>query len=250
MKYFLLFTTLFYLGACSDEPKKIANNTLEITADSIYDAYMSSDSSKTFLLDLHFLKFKSNNPSIADSLNNFVMMQLMSDSVPVNTSPAIFYKKYANAFKQEFMELIQDTTLSFIGYENTLDIQIAYQTEKRIGLVSNAYLFTAGAHGIGSTYFANLDLETGKKLSIADCFLHPENIKRKAELAFRNNIGIAANASINEAGFWFDNDQFKLTENFLIKDSIVEFFYNVYEIAPYSNGPTSIEIPISPNDLR
>jgi len=250
MKYFLLFTTLFYLGACSNESKKYTPHAIEIAADSIYDDYTSADSSKSLLLDLHFLKFKSNNQSIADSLNNFVMMQLMSDSVPVNTSPAIFYKKYAKAFKQEFMELIQDTTQLFVGYENTLDIQIAYQTEKRIGLVSNAYLFTAGAHGIGSTYFANINLETGQKLSIADCFQHPEAMRRKAEIAFRNNIGIAANASINEAGYWFDNDQFKLTENFLIKDSIVTFFYNVYEIAPYSNGPTSIELSISPNDLK
>jgi hypothetical protein len=250
MKYFLLITTLFYLGACSNQSKKSRPHAIEIEADSIYDAYTSADSSKSFLLDLHFLKFKSNNPSIADSLNNFVMMQLMSDSVPVNTSPAIFYQKYAKAFKQEFMELIQDTSLLFVGYENTLDITLAYQTDKRIGLVSNAYLFTAGAHGIGSTYFANINLETGKKLSIADCFQHPEAMRRKAEIAFRNNIGIETNASLNEAGYWFDNDQFKLTENFLIKDSIVEFFYNVYEIAPYSNGPTSIEIPISPNDLK
>ena len=150
MKYFLLITTLFYLGACTNESKKSLPHAIEIEADSICDAYKSADSSKSFLLDLHFLKFKSNNPSIADSLNNFVMMQLMSDSVPAHTSPAIFYKKYANAFKQEFMELIQDTTQLFVGYENTLDIQIAYQTEKRIGLVSNGYLFTAGAHGIGS----------------------------------------------------------------------------------------------------
>ncbi len=251
MKYLLLLTTLLYWGACSNQTEHTTSqNTLEIAADSIYDSYTSADSSKNFLIDLHFLKFKCNNPAVSDSLNRFVMMQLTDNGIPTKTGTSEFYKTYAKAFKQEFMELIMDTTMSWAGYENTLNIAVAYQSEKRIGLVSDGYLFTAGAHGISSTYLANIRLKDGKKLCIAECFQQPENIRKKAEKIFRKNIGIAMNASLNEAGYWFENDVFKLTDNFLLTDSTVEFFYNVYEIAPYSNGPTNISVPINLNDLK
>ncbi len=238
------------LYACSNEPASKTNQSIEMMPDSVYESFTSSDSSKTLLIDFHYLTFKAQNKQVTDSLNKFVIQQLGYDNLPENANPTTYFKDYAKAFKQEFMELIADSTMEYIGYENTLQIEVSYQTENRIGLAANGYLYTAGAHGIGSTLFANISTQNGRKLSIADCFKNTDSIRVNAEKTFRSNQGIAANASLNEAGFWFDNDKFTLTENFLLKDSSVEFFYNVYEIAPYSNGPTSIEVPFQKNQLR
>src|SRR5690606_40164762 len=45
--------------------------------------------------------------------------------------------------------------------------------------------------------------------------------------------------------YFFENSEFALNDNFLLKDSSVLFLYNVYEIKPYSDGVTRLEIPYS-----
>ena len=250
MKYFLILSTLLLIYACSNEPITESNQSIEMMPDSVFESFTSLDSSKTLLIDFHYLTFKAQNKQVTDSLNKFVIQQLGYDSLPKNVVPTNYFKEYAKAFKQEFMGLIADSIMEYIGYEKTLQIEVAYQSENRIGLSANGYLYTAGAHGIGSTLFANINTQNGRKISTSDCFKNTESIRINAEKIFRSNLGITANASLNEAGFWFDNDKFTLTENFLLKDSSVTFFYNVYEIAPYSNGPTSIEVPIQKNQLR
>jgi len=60
----------------------------------------------------------------------------------------------------------------------------------------------------------------------------------------------------SEAGFYFENDVFKLTANFAITKEGLKFLYNPYEIAPYALGQQEIIIPyaalgelIKPNSL-
>jgi len=47
----------------------------------------------------------------------------------------------------------------------------------------------------------------------------------------------------SEAGFYFDNDVFTLTDNFAITKKGLKFVYNPYEVAPYALGQQEIMIP-------
>ncbi|MFN0200759.1 MAG: RsiV family protein, partial [Bacteroidia bacterium] len=48
-----------------------------------------------------------------------------------------------------------------------------------------------------------------------------------------------------EAGFWFENNQFQLSKKFILLKDRVRFEYNEYEIAPYVMGAPVVEIPYS-----
>jgi Protein of unknown function (DUF3298) len=52
-------------------------------------------------------------------------------------------------------------------------------------------------------------------------------------------------ADLKEAGFWFKDGRFQSNENFGLTDKALLFEYNVYEIAPYVMGPTTVEIPLA-----
>ncbi|NJK29927.1 MAG: DUF3298 domain-containing protein [Acaryochloris sp. SU_5_25] len=64
-----------------------------------------------------------------------------------------------------------------------------------------------------------------------------------AEKHFRQVRKLAANESLNRAGFWFEKDQFQVNANFAIAPQGLILFFNPYEIGPYVLGSTEIQIP-------
>ncbi len=48
---------------------------------------------------------------------------------------------------------------------------------------------------------------------------------------------------LNDAGYWFDKNNFELNDNFLIKKNGLLFVFNPYEIAAYVYGAIEVFIP-------
>ena len=88
------------------------------------------------------------------------------------------------------------------------------------------------------------DRNNGSLLSVEDVFSDVDELNVIGELYFRKMFDLSPNEDLGDAGFWFDNNQFSVNENFSFSNSVVTFHYNTYEIAPYANGPTDLEIPI------
>ena len=63
-----------------------------------------------------------------------------------------------------------------------------------------------------------------------------------AENNFRRDRDIPGDLSLEEAGYWFKDDQFRLNDNFAVGKSGLIFHFDQYEIAPYSFGPIEITI--------
>ena len=62
------------------------------------------------------------------------------------------------------------------------------------------------------------------------------------EQKFRKDKGIAPGVSLRQAGYSFDNDRFRLPDNFAIGPKGLTFLYNLYEIASYAQGITELLI--------
>jgi hypothetical protein len=106
------------------------------------------------------------------------------------------------------------------------------------------YSYTGGAHPNSNLTYLNFEVSTGKTLALSD-LMKPgfeKQLTAIAEKDFRKRKGLAPQASLAEAGYDFDDDQFKLNDNFAVtKDGLV-FYYNPYEIAAYAGGPTELVI--------
>ncbi len=105
--------------------------------------------------------------------------------------------------------------------------------------------YGGGAHGAHSLQFLNLRPETGGVLTLADVLVDGayEELEAVAEATFRLQLGLSSDASLDEAGFWFDDGTFDLTDNVLIGNDGLRFRYNEYEIRAYAFGPTDLLIP-------
>ena len=90
-----------------------------------------------------------------------------------------------------------------------------------------------------------IDLNSGEQQSLIH-FIDKDRIEefyKIGESHFRKVKNISENQTIKETGYWFENDKFYLPDNFIISDSGFVFFYNLYEIAPRSEGYTELFIP-------
>jgi hypothetical protein len=113
-----------------------------------------------------------------------------------------------------------------------------------ICLEMKQYLYTGGAHGYGSAWYLNVDLQSGEELSTYDLLNNVDHFKNYAEKVFREKLEVPEGGSINATGFWFDEDEFYLPETIGFQDSNLILLYNPYDIASYADGAIEIDIPI------
>lgn len=127
-------------------------------------------------------------------------------------------------------------------YEVNLWDTISFENKHLVCLKSNVYKFTAGAHGYASTSYFNFK-PSGECYSPQELFTDKNNFIKVAERYFRKSQNIEG-VSINDNGYWFEDDVFDLPQNIgFVKDTLI-LHYNPYEIAPYATGETIVKIPV------
>lgn len=136
------------------------------------------------------------------------------------------------------------TDIDMGGYEAQIDMHVIRQTEDFISIEWDSYFFTGGAHGNTYTTYLNFDTQTGEQIDIESLINNFDSFENFVEEAFRKEHKISKDVSINDTGFWFDNDTFYVSNNVGFTNEKIIIVYNTYEIAPYSTGAITLEIPL------
>jgi hypothetical protein len=102
-----------------------------------------------------------------------------------------------------------------------------------------------GVHSFGTTFFVNLESSTGKTITLTELLSEGALAKFEsvAEAKFRRDYKLSPTESLEEHGFGFSGDRFKLNDNFGIGEREVVFIFNTYEIGAGAMGPTELTIP-------
>ncbi|XOV67919.1 MAG: RsiV family protein [Fluviicola sp.] len=117
--------------------------------------------------------------------------------------------------------------------------------DRFVRLSSSGWAYTGGAHGNGFVWYEYFSKEDGSRLKL-DYFTNDIGaLTQVAEKYFREQQDIPEGTSINEPGFWFENEEFALNDNFYLSEGKMTFVFNAYEIAPYAAGVIELEIPLS-----
>lgn len=177
---------------------------------------------------------------LVDSLCSY-FSSYSSREQAVLTSP----EAVVDTFFAEFNSILRD----FPDYKGHWELQrnarVHYNKNGLLGLTFSEYSYAGGAHGLYVFHFRLVDLPGGKVLSYEDLMVpdYMDNFRYTAEMAFRRQREIPDSASLNAHGYWFENDQFKLTDNFRLDPEGIVFFWNPYDIAPYSEGNEELLLP-------
>ena len=144
------------------------------------------------------------------------------------------------ALKKEF----PDTAITYY-VRRTAEIRRDTAWILSIEVTQDSYL--GGAHANSRRSYLNINPQTGVTLQLEDIIRDGASPKlaQAAERAFRQARGIPREKSLGAAGFNFPADQFALNRTWGVTRQGLIFFYNEYEIAAYSEGPTEVKIPWS-----
>lgn len=161
--------------------------------------------------------------------------------------PALaWFNQDAKELRDSFVEFQKEEPKAH-PWNTNLHIYISAQSPRALVIVNEHDMYSGGAHGLASITFDNIDLQTQRVVTLQDLF-NPSELKaltRIAEPFFRLDNEIKANGSLNEAGYWFEEDQFTLSSHFALTEKGLYFSYGQYEIAPYAAGMPDFIVPYS-----
>jgi hypothetical protein len=160
-----------------------------------------------------------------------------------------FFKGTQKAdFRKEAESFIKDCREEaphMVGWSRDIGME---RLRTRPPVLSFAYVaesFEGGAHPNAERWFLNLEPETGRQVRL-ESILVDGALPRLTEIAerrFRAERDLSPTADLKEEGFWWKDGRFHLNENYGFGETSLTFFYNQYEVAPYSMGVTEVEIP-------
>jgi hypothetical protein len=254
MKYILTFILLFsvvvlFISCGSKDSKSFLNEKLTYKIIKYHKKSSGSDSVQTencaeIKIEFPKISFPENKvveEKINKSISAFFSKDIMGglESVDFKNLMDGFLQDY-ESFKKEFPGAPQSWTVERTG-------EVKLNKANIFSIDYTEYAYTGGAHSNSFVSFKNFNLINGEEITL-DELIPLEKQKDLTEIAekeFRKLKKLNPDDDLGKAGFWFENNEYSLNDNFLITDSSLIFYYNNYDITAYAFGPTELNIPYS-----
>lgn len=253
-KIFLLISLCCFVMACKNDSKKDQpDKDIQEYRENLHWAYSDTDLTAADFkecgeapcprLKIRYVRFdeisdasKTINRLNAEDIGK--IFQNSENPKPVKSmeqAVGYFIEQY-KVFRNEFPESQSD-------YEAILEQEIKDVNDRTIVLQSDFYTYTGGAHGYGGVHFLNFDAQTGSLLKTEDLVADMKGFTDFVETAFRRQYEVPASASLNDKGFFFEDDKFSLPKNIAFTKESVILIYNPYEAASYADGQLRFLFP-------
>jgi hypothetical protein len=175
-------------------------------------------------LNRQFFEIKKNDCS-SDPLINFKLMLI---DLTQN------YRTEGRELKNEYGEMNY-----MLNYELIKNTKVVYNKNEVLIVELETYVYSGGAHGIGNQSYLHFNMKTGEVYNLAVIF----------KPGYKNELNKIIQARCDEKKqsddfFVFNDARPTVNENFYFDNKNFYFVYNPYEIAPYSSGYITIDIPI------
>jgi len=247
---YLLASLLLCLIACQEKntPKDITKQTNIPKIDTISYELISiskefgdceGETDKCITATVKYVAVNGNQP-IAHQLINTSVEKMIKGNAPTITASLDSFITEAKNFFEEFPDVPT-------GYGLEIEQSVLLNTPTILTIEAFNYAFTGGAHGNYGTVYYNFDAITGQVIDLKDILVadYAVSLKKIAEPIFKKNYLEEGMTNYSDAGFYFENDVFKMTDNFAITKEGLKFLYNPYEVAPYALGQQEIVIPFA-----
>lgn len=149
----------------------------------------------------------------------------------------------ADEFIAEYDQWVEESGMAHTWY-SVHSIAVQQNTPSYVALISDAQSYTGGAHGNYHTRFIHYDTGQKKEILLTD-WVRPERMNELtaiAERIFRADEGLTPDQALD--AYFFEDGHFSLPDNFYIARGQLHFLYNIYEVRPYSEGQTTLSIPL------
>lgn len=191
-----------------------------------------------------------------DSLTKSILSLCLGENY-TSQSPQIEANKYAENYLAQyhkeiepiFKEETDSSLLQWYTYYRAIIGKIHYRKFNLITYVLKYNEYAGGAHSVYSSTFINIDLKNMKTIKLNDLFAgnYLNDLTSIITQQLIKDSKVKTYDQLLDKGYGTTGN-ISPTENFYLDSKGITFYYNVYEIAPYSAGP--IPVFISYDRLR
>jgi len=233
---------ILWLASCSSEKKEHLTTDVEMKQILIESAPgCNFDSLKCAQFEASYPVFGGLDSTVQKAIANQIGFNL-NNGVEGEIKDL---NSQAKEFIEGYKEFKSDTPDMFGRWYRAISIEVKVFNDSLLSLQLSDESFEGGAHGSYNLSFVNVRPGNGAVFKLDD-FLKPgyeADLTRVGEEIFREARELADTATYEMNGFTFSDNKFALNDNYGFRKEGIVFFYNSYEVAPYSEGPTEIVIP-------
>ena len=181
------------------------------------------------------------DPKIIDSVKQIITHGFFGSDFKMSTPDSMlisFEEEYLNNYVKQNKNWHQSGA-SF-NWEKSLSMSVIYNSSYMLCLEYLRYAYSGGSHGMTNISYDIVYLDAGKLLTFSDVFVEEADSALSVMLTkqLRKDYKIPEEVSLKQAGFFVD--EVKPNHNIYVDGNGIGFFFNSYEIAPYSQGATNI----------
>jgi hypothetical protein len=163
-----------------------------------------------------------------------------TDQTSAETTLASLKKEFFDNYYSSNETMYKEMPGASFGWELLKFTHIIYNEDRKLTYYILTYSYTGGAHGLENQIYTSINLETGKPMAMNELFEPGYENKLTVLLTgkLHQMLKLPLSGKLTDSGYFVD--EIKPNENFYLNGQGVGFFYNHYEIAPYSFGATDI----------
>jgi len=233
----------FYSDTESEKTLNFDNNEIRFYEKIYFKSYGSSKEKVDFAeLKIQYPEIISNS-NATDSINKYILDYLLN--LPFNEDPIASFDDLADSLISNYISVQEEFDDYHTGWFIHANSNITGVIKNIITITSEETIYTGGANAFYDLTYSNFYLESGARVKLENILVdnNLSELEKLGEKIFIKMKNIRADQSFDEAGYWFENERFALSDNFAVTDSGLIFFYNLYEIGPRSEGTTKLFIP-------
>ena len=124
-------------------------------------------------------------------------------------------------------------------------VDVLGETLGVVSLAATEFANTGGAHPVTTRRFLMVGEDDGRLAGFAELFRESarESLSAAVEPFFRAARGLAADTSLDSAGFTFPAHRFRVNDNVAVAPDGVHWHFDAAEVAPHAWGPTDFVAP-------
>lgn len=155
---------------------------------------------------------------------------------------ALDFKNIIEKQAKEGFEYSKKENYPFNIYQAYIEYKVTYNNNNILSIPVTYYSYTGGAHGMTNIVSRNINLATGKDISLNDIFKNGENYKDIIKQEIIKQINCQPEIYFEDAIKTVEesNEEF----SFYIEDDNIAIYYSLYSIAPYASGIREFKIPL------
>ena len=245
-----------WLASCSNTGQPSRNLQFEEITLSKSEHLFADESKPACNLSIDFA-FVNNANTIGakDSINAYLLSVLFGkryQQLSPQEAMEGYAKEYVTNYRADLEPMIQkdidnhidkDQLTAWYSYEQELKGSIETYKGMLLSYCTYKNEYSGGPHGMYTTEFINLNLSSLQPILLDELFVedYQETLTELLWYQLALDNGVETRDELEEMGY-ATTGELAPTENFYISEDGITFYYNVYEIAPYSMGPTQITL--------